>query len=43
MKFGFNSLMDISKIKKNIKRKRISSYDRTGANADFIVVDMKQK
>lgn len=41
MKIGYNSLMDLAKIKKDVKRKRVSSYDKTGANADFIVVDMK--
>ncbi|MFW9874040.1 MAG: glycoside hydrolase family 172 protein [Candidatus Thorarchaeota archaeon] len=38
MEFGFNSLLNIAKIKKNIKRKRISSYDKSGANADFVFI-----
>lgn len=43
MDFGFNSLINLAKIKKNVKRKRISSYDRTGANADFITIGIKEK
>ncbi len=43
MKIGYNSLMDLAKIKKDVKRKRVSSYDKTGANADFVVVDPKGK
>ena len=36
MEFGFNSLENLAKIKKNVKRRRISSYDKTGANLDFV-------
>ncbi|MFX1326543.1 MAG: glycoside hydrolase family 172 protein [Promethearchaeota archaeon] len=43
MEFGFNSLMNLAKIKKNIKRKRVSSYDKTGANADFKIIEAKEK
>ncbi len=35
MEFGFNSLSNLAQIRKDVKRKRISSYDKTGANADF--------
>ncbi len=43
MDFGFNSLINLAKIKKNVKRKRISSYDKTGANADFKIIEKKEK
>jgi len=43
MDIGYNSLQNLAKIKKNIKRKRISSYDITGANADFILIKANQK
>ncbi|MHA2008178.1 MAG: glycoside hydrolase family 172 protein [Promethearchaeota archaeon] len=43
MDLGFNSLSNIAIIKQNIKRKRISSYDKTGSNADFVVVDEHSK
>jgi len=39
MEFGTNSLLSLAKIKRNIKRKRISSYDRTGANMDNVLID----
>lgn len=43
MEFGFNSLSNLAKIKKNVKRKRISSYDKSGANADFVFIENKEK
>ena len=43
MGFGFNSLSNLAIIKKNIKRKSISSYDQTGANADFVVINEQEK
>ena len=43
MKLGINSLSELAKIKKDVKRKRISSYDVTGANADFNLIKGKQK
>ena len=38
MVFGYNSLANLSIIKKDIKRRRISSYDKSGANLDFVVI-----
>jgi len=43
MKMGLNSLTELAKIKKNVKRKRVSSYDKTGANADFTFIKARQK
>ena len=43
MKIGLNSLTELAKIKKDIKRKRVSSYDPRGANADFTSIKAKQK
>ena len=43
MSIGFNSLNNLAKIRKDIKRKRISSYDPTGANADFNFIKSRQK
>ncbi|MHA2181208.1 MAG: hypothetical protein ACXAAH_07275, partial [Promethearchaeota archaeon] len=43
MEFGFNSLSNLAVIKKNVKRKRISSYDKSGANADFTIIESKEK
>ena len=40
---GSCSSNNIAKIKENVKRKRISSYDKTGANADFRVIKAKEK
>ncbi|MHA1257700.1 MAG: DUF2961 domain-containing protein [Promethearchaeota archaeon] len=40
---GLNSLTELAKIKKNVKRKRVSSYDKTGANADFTFIKARQK
>ena len=38
MEKGLNSLDKLVKIRKDIKRKRISSYDKTGANMDNIIM-----
>ena len=43
MEIGYSSLSNLAKIKKNIKRKRISSYDRKGANNDFKLINSKEK
>ena len=43
MKLGLNSLGSLAEIKKDVKRKRVSSYDRSGANADFQLVEPHQK
>ncbi|MFX1336972.1 MAG: glycoside hydrolase family 172 protein [Promethearchaeota archaeon] len=43
MSIGFNLLNNLAKIRKDVKRKRISSYDPTGANADFNLIRSKQK
>ncbi len=43
MELGYNSLSNLAKIKKNIRRKRISSYDRKGANNDFKLINSKEK
>ncbi len=43
MEMGHSSLSNLAKIKKNIKRKRISSYDRKGANNDFKLIYSKEK
>ncbi|MFX0043892.1 MAG: glycoside hydrolase family 172 protein [Candidatus Hodarchaeota archaeon] len=43
MEIGYSSLSDLAKIKKNVKRKRISSYDRKGANNDFKLINSKEK
>ncbi|MHA1491317.1 MAG: glycoside hydrolase family 172 protein [Promethearchaeota archaeon] len=40
---GFDSLMNLAKIKKDVKRKRVSSYDKTGANVDTVGIDPKEK
>jgi len=36
MKIGMNSLANLAQIRKDVKRKRVSSYDKTGANRDAI-------
>ena len=36
MKIGMNSLANLAQIRKNVKRKRVSSYDKKGANRDAI-------
>ncbi|TFG23110.1 MAG: DUF2961 domain-containing protein [Promethearchaeota archaeon] len=43
MKIGPNSLANLARIRKNVKRKRISSYDRTGANVDFHLIEAKNQ
>ncbi|MFX1384947.1 MAG: DUF2961 domain-containing protein, partial [Promethearchaeota archaeon] len=43
MDLDFYSTNNIAKIKENVKRKRISSYDKTGANIDFNVIKPKEK
>ncbi len=43
LEFGFSSLNNLAKIKKNVRRKRISSYDKKGANADFKIIEPKEK
>ena len=43
MVFGYNSLANLSIIKKEIKRRRISSYDKSGANLDFLTIEGNSK
>ncbi|MBD3341599.1 MAG: hypothetical protein GF353_21015, partial [Candidatus Lokiarchaeota archaeon] len=43
MKIGLNSLSNLARLRKDIKRKRISSYDKTGANADFFTFQGKEE
>lgn len=43
MEFGYSSLMNLAKIKKNVKRKRISSYNKRGTNHDSIIINSKAK
>ena len=43
MQIGSVSLANLAKIRKDVKRKRISSYDKTGANADFQVIQANEK
>ncbi|MFX0165857.1 MAG: glycoside hydrolase family 172 protein [Promethearchaeota archaeon] len=43
MDFGFNSLSNLARINKEAKRKRISSYDKEGANADFVRIEKNDK
>ena len=43
MEFGFNSLSSLAIIKKKVKRKRLSSYDQTGSNADFVIITEQKK
>jgi len=43
MEFGFGSLLNLAKIHKKVKRKRISSYDKTGGNADFIIMESNER
>ncbi|MHA1412904.1 MAG: glycoside hydrolase family 172 protein [Promethearchaeota archaeon] len=43
MEFGISSLENLAKIRKNVKRKRISSYDKTGANVDCVLIKEKEK
>jgi hypothetical protein len=39
MDIGLSSLSNLALIRKGINRKRISSYDKTGGNLDFIILD----
>ncbi|MHA1351049.1 MAG: DUF2961 domain-containing protein [Promethearchaeota archaeon] len=39
MKIGMNSLANLAQIRKDVKRKRVSSYDKTGANMDNVLLD----
>ncbi len=43
MNIGHHSLTNLARIRKDIKRKRISSYDKTGANNDFSQIGPKEK
>ena len=43
LELGINSLENLAKIKKNVKRKRVSSYDKSGANMDNVQVNSKEK
>ena len=43
MEFGYSSLSNLARIKKNVKRKRISSYNTRGTNNDNIIVNSKMK
>jgi hypothetical protein len=43
MEIGNSSLANLAKIRKNVKRKRVSSYDRTGANMDNILIAAHEK
>ena len=43
MKLGFSTLTNLAKIKRNVKRKRISSYNKRGTNHDSIIINSKTK
>lgn len=43
MEIGFNSLMNLAKIRKDIQRKRVSSYDKTGGNVDCVLIPPRVK
>ncbi len=43
MDFGFSSLSNLAKIRKDVKRKRISSYNIRGTNNDNIIINSKTK
>lgn len=43
MEIRKSSLTNLAQIKKDIKRKRISSYDKSGANIDFITINPMDK
>lgn len=43
MEFGYSSLSNLARIKKNVKRKRILSYNTRGTNNDNIIVNSKMK
>jgi hypothetical protein len=38
MNIGFENFSNLAEIRTNINRKRVSSYDKTGANADFRLI-----
>ena len=40
---GFNSLSNLAKLKKDVKRKRVSSYNVRGTNNDNIIINSKLK
>jgi hypothetical protein len=42
MELGYNSLSNLMKINKHVKRRRISSYDKTGGNMDNIQLKPKE-
>ena len=39
MKIGMNSLANLAQIRKDVKRKRVSSYDKTGSNMDNVLLN----
>ncbi|MBD3195197.1 MAG: DUF2961 domain-containing protein [Candidatus Lokiarchaeota archaeon] len=43
MNLGFGSLANLAKIRKDVKRKRISSYDKSGANMDNLQLKPHKK
>ena len=43
MEIGNSSLANLAKIRKDVKRKRVSSYDRTGANMDNVLIAAHEK
>jgi len=43
MEFTSSLLNNLAKIQKDIKRKRISSYDKSGTNMDFITINPMEK
>ena len=43
MELGYSSLSNLAKIRKNVKRKRISSYNRRGTNNDNVIVNERMK
>jgi D-arabinan exo alpha-(1,3)/(1,5)-arabinofuranosidase (non-reducing end) len=40
--FGTTSLRDVAKLR-NFKRRRVSSYDRSGANLDFLIIKPNER
>lgn len=43
MELGNSSLSNLTKIRKNVKRKRISSYNIRGTNHDNVIINSKTK
>ena len=43
MEIRISSLNNLAKIQKDVKRSRISSYDKSGANMDFITINPMEK